>query len=199
MSKWRKRYFEERLAGLAERPRTGRRRLFPPALASRSRRSRVSCPRAWAAAVAPVCSRHRGRGDGARPGRLDQRHDDLALARRGRDQALDAAELDLSPRPGVCRQGLSGARSVCAHLGGPGAAQRRVRGERGRENEHPGPDRAATRPCHLRRAVRSASSSSTSGAARSPTSPPGMSIGPSFSGAASRRPGSRRSPASSTR
>ena len=29
-SKWRKRFFEERLAGLAERPRTGRRPTFPP-------------------------------------------------------------------------------------------------------------------------------------------------------------------------
>lgn len=30
VSKWRKRFFEERLAGLAERPRTGRRPGFPP-------------------------------------------------------------------------------------------------------------------------------------------------------------------------
>ena len=30
VSKWRKRFFEERLAGLAERPRTGRRPAFPP-------------------------------------------------------------------------------------------------------------------------------------------------------------------------
>ncbi len=29
-SKWRKRFFEERLVGLAERPRTGRRSAFPP-------------------------------------------------------------------------------------------------------------------------------------------------------------------------
>ena len=29
-SKWRKRFFEERLAGLTERPRTGRRPAFPP-------------------------------------------------------------------------------------------------------------------------------------------------------------------------
>ena len=30
VSKWRKRFFEERLAGLAERPRTGRPPAFPP-------------------------------------------------------------------------------------------------------------------------------------------------------------------------
>ena len=30
VSKWRKRFFEERLAGLAERPRTGRPPTFPP-------------------------------------------------------------------------------------------------------------------------------------------------------------------------
>jgi len=30
VSKWRKRFFEERLAGLAERPRSGRRPAFSP-------------------------------------------------------------------------------------------------------------------------------------------------------------------------
>jgi hypothetical protein len=30
VSKWRKRFFEERLAGLEERPRTGRPTVFPP-------------------------------------------------------------------------------------------------------------------------------------------------------------------------
>lgn len=30
VSKWRKRFFDERLSGLAERPRTGRRPAFPP-------------------------------------------------------------------------------------------------------------------------------------------------------------------------
>lgn len=30
VSKWRKRFFEERLAGLEERPRTGRPAVFPP-------------------------------------------------------------------------------------------------------------------------------------------------------------------------
>ncbi len=30
VSKWRKRFFYERMAGLAERPRTGRRPVFPP-------------------------------------------------------------------------------------------------------------------------------------------------------------------------
>jgi transposase-like protein len=38
VSKWRKRFFEERLAGLAERSRTGRRPAFPP----RARRRRES-------------------------------------------------------------------------------------------------------------------------------------------------------------
>jgi transposase-like protein len=36
VSKWRKRFFEERIAGLAERSRTGRRPAFPP----RARRRR---------------------------------------------------------------------------------------------------------------------------------------------------------------
>ncbi|MFH1977432.1 MAG: helix-turn-helix domain-containing protein [Pseudomonadota bacterium] len=30
ISKWRKRFFDERLAGLQDRPRRGRPRLFPP-------------------------------------------------------------------------------------------------------------------------------------------------------------------------
>ena len=40
-SKWRKRFFEERLAGLAERPRTGRRPAFPPGAGRRGQGHRV--------------------------------------------------------------------------------------------------------------------------------------------------------------
>ena len=41
VSKWRKRFFEERLAGLAERPRTGRRPGFPPSARGRRQGDRV--------------------------------------------------------------------------------------------------------------------------------------------------------------
>lgn len=41
VSKWRKRFFEERLAGLAERPRTGRRPSFPPSAGRRRQGHRV--------------------------------------------------------------------------------------------------------------------------------------------------------------
>ena len=41
VSKWRKRFFEERLAGLAERPRTGRRPAFPPSARRRRQGDRV--------------------------------------------------------------------------------------------------------------------------------------------------------------
>jgi transposase-like protein len=41
VSKWRKRFFEERLAGLAERPRTGRRPAFPPGPGGRGQGHRV--------------------------------------------------------------------------------------------------------------------------------------------------------------
>jgi transposase-like protein len=41
VSKWRKRFFEERLAGLAERPRTGRRPAFPPSARGRRQGDRV--------------------------------------------------------------------------------------------------------------------------------------------------------------
>jgi len=41
VSKWRKRFFEERLAGLAERPRTGRRPGFPPSARGRRQGDRL--------------------------------------------------------------------------------------------------------------------------------------------------------------
>jgi transposase-like protein len=41
VSKWRKRFFEERLAGLAERPRTGRRPGLPPSARGRRQGDRL--------------------------------------------------------------------------------------------------------------------------------------------------------------
>jgi transposase-like protein len=41
VSKWRKRFFEERLAGLAERPRTGRPPAFPPGAGRRGQGHRL--------------------------------------------------------------------------------------------------------------------------------------------------------------
>ena len=41
VSKWRKRFFEERLAGLAERSRTGRRPAFPPSARCRRQGDRL--------------------------------------------------------------------------------------------------------------------------------------------------------------
>lgn len=41
VTKWRKRFFEDRLAGLAERPRTGRRPTFPPSAGRRGQGDRV--------------------------------------------------------------------------------------------------------------------------------------------------------------
>jgi len=41
VSKWRKRFFEERLAGLAERSRTGRRPGFPPSTRRRRQGDRL--------------------------------------------------------------------------------------------------------------------------------------------------------------
>jgi transposase-like protein len=41
VSKWRKRFFEERLAGLAERPRTGRRPAFSPSARRRGQGDRL--------------------------------------------------------------------------------------------------------------------------------------------------------------
>lgn len=41
VSKWRKRFFEERLAGLSERPRTGRPPAFPPSPGDRRQGDRL--------------------------------------------------------------------------------------------------------------------------------------------------------------
>jgi transposase len=41
VSKWRKRFFEERLAGLEERPRRGRPSAFPPGARRRSQSHRL--------------------------------------------------------------------------------------------------------------------------------------------------------------
>jgi len=48
VSQWRQRFFKYRLAGLDERPRPGRPRVFPPQSWSfRLRRLRVRCRRSW--------------------------------------------------------------------------------------------------------------------------------------------------------
>ena len=44
VSLWRKRFFHQRLAGLEERPRSGRPPVFPPGTGRAERPSRVSCP-----------------------------------------------------------------------------------------------------------------------------------------------------------
>jgi transposase len=41
VSKWRKRFFEERLGGLEERPRSGRSPVFPPRARGRGQSHRV--------------------------------------------------------------------------------------------------------------------------------------------------------------
>ena len=41
VSKWRKRFFEQRLAGLEERPRTGRSPIFPPRTGGRRQGDRM--------------------------------------------------------------------------------------------------------------------------------------------------------------
>ena len=82
VSKWRKRFFEGGLAGLAERSRPGRRPGFPPQRSSwRSRPSPVSCRRGSGCPSPAAGPGHPGRGHPPRARGLDLRHDDLALAR----------------------------------------------------------------------------------------------------------------------
>ncbi len=83
VSKWRKRFFEERLPGLEERPRQGRPGVFPPRGGRRGQSHRVPAPeRARPPPEPPPRPRHPPGGPAARPRGGDLRNHDLALALR---------------------------------------------------------------------------------------------------------------------
>ena len=129
---------------------------------------------------------------GARDRRADQRRHGLALARRRRDQALAAPLLDLPARPALRRAGRPDPRPLRRALAGRVAPSRRLRDLRRRETVDPGAQTDRRHPSRPARRAASGSSTSTSGWARSATSPPGTPAAPRSSTAA--RPRTASSP-----
>ena len=99
VSKWRKRFFEQGLPGLEERPRGGRPQSFPPEVAVAVKAlacelpSRLGVPLSRLH-VPDIRSESSAGGCGRDPG-----DDGVALALRGRDKALEAPLLDLPRDP----------------------------------------------------------------------------------------------------
>ena len=139
VSKWRKRFFEERLPGLEERPRQGRPGVFPPRGGRRGQGHRVpASQRARPPPQPPSRPRHPPGGPATRPGGEDLGEHDLALALGRRHPPLGPPQLDLPPRPPVRGQGRAGPGSLRRDLRGQAAAPRRVRRLGGRDAVHPG-------------------------------------------------------------
>src|ERR1700681_2894629 len=126
VSKWRKRFHDERLAG------------------HQGAGLRTAGEDGHAAGSLAV-SRPGPRRRRVRHRRLDLGHHHLALAEFGCDQALAASVLDLPPRPRLRCQGGPGARPLRPPLRRHRTAVRRVRDLRRREDLHPGPH---SQTCH---------------------------------------------------
>jgi len=114
----RKRFFEDRLAGLEEHRARVAPGFFPQSWWCRSKLSPVNCPPRTAAAFALEFAGHRSTSVSVRLGRHHLWQHDLAVASSGRDPTLVSPLLDLSTRPTVRHQGRPDSRSVCPHLGG---------------------------------------------------------------------------------
>ena len=123
----------------------------------------------------------------------------LALAVRGRHQALAAPLLDLPARSRLRDQSGARARPLREAVAGKAARQARLRHLLRREDLHPGPRPLPREPPAGGHSGRHASSTSTTGEVPFSTSPPGTSIGPRCSGVASPPPVSSLSAVSSSR
>ena len=140
VSKWRKRFYDERLAGLTDLPRGGRPPSFPPDVVVAIKALACELPAKTDTAAGSLAVPRPGpRRRRVRHRRLDLGHHDLALAECGCDQALAASVLDLPPRPRLRCQGGPCARPLRPPLRRHAAAARRVRDLRRREDLHPGP------------------------------------------------------------
>ena len=140
VSQWRKRFFEQRLAGLEDRPGAVGRRLFPPQV--RAEVIRLACERPADSEVplARWSSAELAREVVAR-GICEQisGDDGLAVALRGRDQAVAVPLLDLPARPRLHRQGRPDPRPLRGPVGRRAAASRRLRRLLRREALDPSP------------------------------------------------------------
>ncbi len=138
VSKWRKRFYEQRLAGLADFPGADGHRVFPPEVAVAIKALACELP---AASGTPLARWH---SDDLARAAVDQgivasifRGHRVAVAVRRRGQTLAAPVVDLPPRPRLCRQGRPRARPVPPPLEAPQARQTRLRHLRRREDLDP--------------------------------------------------------------
>ena len=158
--KWRRRYCQQGLDGLADAPRPGRPRKFAAQVAAEVKALACELPAASGTAAGPVELPRAGpRGSRRRhhPGGLGVHG--APMAGRRRAQALAAPVVDLPPRPVLRPQGRPRAGPVPADLGRPAAGRRRVRDQRRRETRRPGPpaDPPAAAARHRGRAMRAES------------------------------------------
>ena len=198
VGKWRRRFFDDRLEGLKDKPRAGRPRRFPPAAGRRGQGDRVRA----AGHARPAAGRfsrvelhrlviERGVTDASASTIWRWLHEDAIKPWQTRSWIFPRdphfAEkagrvLDLYARVFEGRRLRPDEYVICADE----KSQLQALGRR-HETVPAGPGRPAW------------SSSSTAAAARSPTSPPGTCTTPTCSTASRPRPGSSRSAGSSTR
>jgi hypothetical protein len=121
VGKWRRRFCEHRLAGLADGQRAGRPRRFPPEQVAEVKAIAGELPAIHGLPLSRFTRTelHRLVIEKWRHPRLGD--DDLAVAGRGRDQALAGALVAVHTRPRFPRQGRPGARPLRAPLRGAAA------------------------------------------------------------------------------
>src|SRR5216684_2994710 len=132
--RWRKRFFQQGLAGLSDNRRSGRPVTFGPSVAVEAKQLACELPTVTGVPLSRWSCIEVAR----------------ELVGRGVVVAISAATVWRSPGPKVRGQGGRGPGSVCRDLRRPGPWRKGVRGVRGRKDEHPGavpvPPHAGARP-----------------------------------------------------
>ena len=138
--KWRRRFSKDGMDGLRDRPRPGRPRQFAPATVAEVKALACELPAVSETPLAKwSCPELAREAIATWPGRVGVRVHRAPLAGQGRDQALAAPDMDLSPRPELRHQSRPRARPLPAALRRPSPARRRVRHQRRRETRRTGP------------------------------------------------------------